>query len=340
MKAVTITRAGAPEVLKVKEYPEPKTRPDEVKIQVNAAGVNYADILARKGLYPDAPKLPAVVGYEVAGKVSEVGNNVDQFNAGDRVLAVTRFGGYSDTVVVNTSQAFHIPDNLADAQAAAIPVNYFTAQLLVQMSALQKGETVLIHNAGGGVGLALIDIAGKLGARILGTASAAKHERLKKRGVDETIDYRSENWKKELMQLTDGKGADVIFDPLGGVNWKKSYSALRATGRLGFFGVSDVTASNLFGQLKYLSLLRSMPIFTPVQLMNQNKGVFGVNLAHLWSESDKMRSFIERLIEGVESGWVRPHVDAAFTFDEAAQAHRYIEDRKNFGKVILIPEEV
>ena len=154
MRQVVIRRFGAPDVLEMRERPDPDPSPADIRIRVRAAGINFADILARLGLYPDAPKPPMVVGYEVAGSIDAVGRDVVGFAEGDRVVALTRFGGYSDTVVVPTAQAFHFPDELSDSEAAAVPVNYLTASLaLYRMAALAPGETVLVHNAGGGVGV-------------------------------------------------------------------------------------------------------------------------------------------------------------------------------------------
>ncbi len=338
MKAVTIPRYGSPDVLEIRDYPNPETGVDEIKIKVKAAGINFADILARKGLYPDAPSAPVVVGYEVAGEVLEAGRDAGDFKPGDRVTALTRFGGYANRVVVKHNQVFPTPDNLSDIEAAAIPVNYLTAWQLVEMSGLTRHDTLLIHNAGGGVGLAVIDLAVKKGARILGTASSAKHDRLRARGLDICIDYRKEDWVQKVLEHTGGKGADVIFDPLGGAYWKKNYQVLRKTGRLGMFGISEVTESALPGVLRFIPMLRKLPFYSPIKLMNDNKGVFGVNVGKLWREQDKVSMWAKEILKGAAEGWVNPHVDAAFTFEEAEEAHRYIENRRNFGKVVLLPD--
>ncbi len=338
MRQILITQAGPPSVLKVVERPEPDVSAGMVKIQVKAAGVNFADILARKGLYPDAPKLPCVVGYEVAGEVVEIGEGVDPGLENKAVIALTRFNGYSEFVVVSVNQIFLKPEKLSFEEAAAIPVNYLTAyQLLVVMGGLRKGETVLIHNAGGGVGLAALDIARHIGARTIGTASARKHEFLKQRGLDEAIDYRTENWLGRVLELTNGKGVELVIDPIGGKNWRLSYKALRATGRLGMFGVSTVTEGGAGSKLNFIPVLMQMPFYHPLGLINRNKGVFGVNMGHLWNEGEKVREWGLDILKGVEEGWVRPHVDKVFPFDQAAEAHQYIENRQNIGKVILIP---
>src|SRR5215813_13858274 len=233
MRAIVTTGNGDVRVMKVEERPDPTPARGEVLVRVKAAGLNFADILARQGLYPDGPPKPCVMGYEVSGVVESAGKDVNSSLVGKSVVAMTRFGGQSDLVVVKAAQMFEKPEKLTFEQAAAIPVNYLTAYaLLVVMGSLHAGESVLIHNAGGGVGLAALDIAKKVGAVSYGTASSGKHQFLKERGLDHPIDYRKQDWQPQLMQLTNGRGVDLIIDPLGGANFKKSYNALRHTGRL------------------------------------------------------------------------------------------------------------
>jgi NADPH:quinone reductase-like Zn-dependent oxidoreductase len=338
MKQIFITGHGGPEKLKIQEAPDPTPGEGTLRIRVKASGINFADILARQGLYPDSPKIPCVVGYEVSGAVDAAGKGAGESWVGKDVIAMTRFGGYSDVVVVPANQVFERPASLTHEQCAAIPVNYLTAwQLLVVMGSLSEHETVLIHNAGGGVGLAAIDIARHIGARILGTASTGKHAFLKQRGLHEAIDYRTQDWTVELKRLTDGRGVELIIDPMGGSHWKKSYKALRNTGRLGMFGISAVTESSLFGPLRLLPVALGMPFFHPIPLMNNNRSVFGVNLGHMWHEGHKIRVWMEALLRGVSEGWVRPHVDKAFGFDQAGEAQAYMEARRNIGKVVLQP---
>ncbi|MCH7679290.1 zinc-binding dehydrogenase [candidate division KSB1 bacterium] len=338
MRQIVIPKYGGVNVFRIEEKPDPQPGKDEVLIRVKASGINFADILARQGLYPDAPKRPMVVGYEVSGVVESVGEDTDENLKGKEVLATTRFHGYSDAVVVRAAQIFDKPKSLSFEQAAAIPVNYLTAyQLLITMGALKKEESVLIHNAGGGVGLAALDIAKKIGATTYGTASSGKHDFLKQRGLDYAIDYRTENWLQKLKVLTDGKGVELVLDPLGGTSWKKSYQALRATGRLGMFGISTATESGLGAKLSLLKVALQMPWFNPVGLMNTNKSVFGVNLGRMWGEAEKAGRWMQEILDGVEEGWVQPHVDKTFFFEKVGEAHAYIEARKNIGKVILVP---
>ena len=340
MQQIVITKYGKPKVLKIQEKENPRPAGDELVIQVSASGINFADILARKGLYPDAPKPPCVVGYEVAGIVESAGNDAHSNKIGKRVLAFTRFGGYSSKVNIPADAVYEIPKSLSFEQAVAVPVSYLTAyQLLVVMGGLKKGESVLIHNAGGGVGLAALDIARHIGAVTFGTAGPGKHDFLRERGLIHVIDYHTQDFLSTVLEITEGKGVELVIDPLGGKHWKNSYKALRAAGRLGMFGVSTVSGSGGGKILPFLRLLWRMPWYNPIMLMNANKSVFGVNMLHMFHEVDKIRGWMKHILKGVEDGWVRPHVDKVFSFAEAGEAHAYIEARKNIGKVVLMPEE-
>ena len=324
--------------MRVEERPDPQPKSGQVTVRVKAAGLNFADILARQGLYPDGPPKPCVMGYEVSGTIESVGPGIDPDLAGRPVIAMTRFAGQAELVAVSFAQTFDKPDSLTFEEAAAIPVNYLTAwALLVTMGGLKKDEAVLIHNAGGGVGLAALDIAKHIGARTFGTASAGKHEFLRARGLDHPIDYREQDWLPVLMSLTDNRGVELIIDPLGGPNWKKSYRALRPTGRMGVFGMSVASASGITGKVRALKAILAMPRFNPIGLMNRNKGVFGLNLGHMWGEGEKVAGWTREIMTGVAEGWIKPHVDRAFPFDQIQEAHTHIESRRNTGKVVLVP---
>jgi len=338
MRAIVTTANGDVRVMKVEERPDPTPAKGEVLVRVKAAGLNFADILARQGLYPDGPAKPCVMGYEASGVVESAGEGVDRNRIGQEVIGMTRFSGQAELVAVPEAQVFEKPEKLSFEEGAAIPVNYLTAwALLVAMGGLQKDEAVLIHNAGGGVGLAALDIAKHIGAKTFGTASPSKHQFLKERGLEHAIDYRNQDWLPVLMELTNGRGVELVIDPLGGKNWEKSYRALRSTGRMGMFGMSVASASGIRGKLRALKAIAQMPRFNPIKLINRNRGVFGLNLGHMWGEGEKVARWTQEIMRGVAEGWVRPHVDRAFSFEQIADAHRYMEDRKNTGKVVLIP---
>jgi NADPH:quinone reductase-like Zn-dependent oxidoreductase len=340
MRQIWITRAGAPEVLQIKEAPDPEPQAGEVRIRVEASGINFADILGRLGLYPDLPPIPVVPGYEVSGRIDAAGAGVDTGWIGRDAFALTRFGGYSDTVCVPVKQVFERPPGMSAQEAAAIPVNYFAAwQLLVIMGSLKRDETVLIHSVGGGVGIAATQLAKHLGARVIGTASAAKHAEMRALGVDHLIDYRTEDFETRVREVTGGRGVELILDPVGGESWKKGYRILAPTGRLGVFGISAAATGKGRSLLGMLRLLAGVPWlqFNPLSLMNANKGVFGVNQGHLWGEIDRLRGWAEALVALWRQGVVKPKIARSFRFDEAAAAHHFIQDRKNIGKVLLVP---
>jgi synaptic vesicle membrane protein VAT-1 len=338
MKKIVMTKAGGPEVLTIQEVPELQPANGEVRIAVKAAGLNFADILARLGLYRDAPKFPCTLGYEVSGIIDAVSPTVDASWLGKEVFALTRFKGQAEQVVVGVNQVFEKPASLSFEQAAAIPVNYLTAyQLLLVMGGLKSHETILIHNAGGGVGLAALEFANHIGAETFGTASSGKHTFLKGRGLHHAIDYRNQDWKAELLKLTNQRGVDLIIDPIGGSNLRQSYRALCSTGRLGMFGISTVAERGLNGKLQLLKMAAQTPIFHPFELINNNKGVFGVNLGKLWHEHKKLNLWMNDILQGHQEGWINPHVDKVFPFSQVGEAYSYIEERKNIGKVILVP---
>jgi synaptic vesicle membrane protein VAT-1 len=336
MRQVVIPRYGPPDVFETREFPDPSPGDGEIRIRVRAAGVNFADVLARLGLYPDAPKPPLVVGYEVAGHIDAVGRSVVGIAEGDRVVALTRFGGYADTVVVPADQAFHFPDDLSDAEAAAVPVNYLTASLaLYRMAALAPGETVLVHNAGGGVGIAATQLARLRRATVIGTASAFKHDALRTFGVDHAIDYRHANVADEVSALTHGRGVDVILDPIGGRSFMASYRMLAPLGRLIVFGLSAAAPGERRSVWHAFRAWLSTPRFNPLSLINRNRGVFGLHIGHLWGERRQLAPVMEMLISELRAERLKPVVARTFPLERAADAHRFIQSRQNIGKVVL-----
>lgn len=344
MRQVWIPRTGAPDVLEVREAPDPAPGPGEVLVAVEAAGVNFADVLARQGLYPDAPALPAVVGYEVAGTVAGLGDGVEGLVEGDPVIALTRFGGYSSHVIAPAAAVFPRPAGMSAEDGAAIPVNYLTAfQMMVVMGSVRHARElggrrmrVLVHGASGGVGTACADLGVIYGVELFGTASPGKHDYVRQRGYHHAIDYRHDDFVEEVLDLTGGEGVDLVLDPIGGEHWSRSLDALAPSGRLVVYGVSTVTGG---GRLALAQMALKVPWLrtSPFALMNANHGVLGVNLGHLWEARDRVAGWARTLLAYAEVGKVKPHVDRVFSFDEAAEAHRYIEERKNRGKVLLRP---
>ncbi len=343
MKAVVLTGTGGYDVLRVEERPDPSVGPGEVRIAVKAAGINFADTMARVGLYPDAPKPPCVLGYEVAGEIESVGEGVSEHAIGDRVVAGTRFGGQAELVTVPADQALPLPAELSFEQGAAFPVNYGTAYAaLIMMGSLREGNRVLIHAAGGGVGISATQIARNAGAEIFGTASASKHDAIRAQGVDHPIDYRSLDFEQEVMRLTDGEGVDLVIDALGPTSFRKDYRLLRAGGRLVMYGLSENSKEGKRSiplTLKSLAAMpgATMPWWKSLMVMNENKGVFGLNMLKWWDSEGNLDRVVEPLMSDLEAGRLQPVVAEAFPFERAGDAHKFIAERRNVGKVVLFP---
>ena len=343
VKAVVLTGTGGYDVLQVREMPDPPLGPGEVRIGVKAAGINFADTMARVGLYPDAPKTPCVLGYEVAGEIESVGEGVTEHEVGDRVVAGTRFGGQAELVTVPAEQALPLPEKLSFEQGAAFPVNYGTAYAaLIIMGSLRKGDRVLIHAAGGGVGISATQIARNEGAEIFGTASASKHDAIRAQGVAHAIDYRNQDFEAEVMRLTNGEGMDLVIDALGPTSFRKDYRLLRPGGRLVMYGLSENSKGGKRSiplTLKSLAAMptAAMPWWKSLLVMNENKGVFGLNMLKWWDKEGSLDRLVEPLTAELEAGRLDPVVAEAFPFEQAGEAHRFIAERRNVGKVVLFP---
>lgn len=332
MRSVVITKHGPPEVLQVQERPDPVPGPGELLVEVKAAGINFADLMARIGLYPDAPKPPTVVGYEVAGTVSALGEGVEGFSIGDRVMAGTRFGGYSELVAAKVPDVARLPDSISFEQGAAVPVNYLTAYVgLIRYGTLEPGERVLIHAAAGGVGIAATQIAKARGAEVYGTASPAKHDAIRGFGVDHPLDYTTPGWDSAVPPL------DVVMDAVGGRSFRTSYNLLRAGGRLVAFGASSVVSGEKRNLVTAARAALSMPRFNLIKQMSASKAVIGLNLLTLWDEMGSLERYIGELERMLGDGTAVPVVAESFPFDRAPDAHRFITERRNVGKVILTP---
>ncbi len=340
MKQIWIPKTGAPSVLELRDAPDPTPQADQVRIKVEASGVNFADLMARLGVYPDAPKLPAVVGYEVAGTIDRVGSEVDESMLHQRVLAVTQFGGYATHVVLPKSQVLVLPSELEIRRAAAIPVNGLTAwMMLEEMGRVRKSDRVLVHSAGGGVGLMALDLLKWRGATAIGLASTQKHDALYARGYDRLFPSDAQDNANNLAKEAP---FDLILDPIGGASWAKSFELLRSGGRLVCFGFSK----NVTGpQKKWMRIAQNMwdvplRIFNPLTLLNANKGVLGVNMGRMWQETERLSEWLKQLLQLFGQGILRPHVSHAFPFSQASEAHQILHRRANLGKVVLVPDDI
>lgn len=336
MRQVWITKAGAPEVLQVREAPDPEPGPGEVRVRVKACGINFADLMARVGLYPDAPPLPCVVGYEVSGVVDRVGEGVS-LAEGARVFAMPKFGGYTDTLVVPAAQAFRMPSAMSFEQAAAMPVAYLTAyNMMIYTGNLRRGARVLVHSAAGGVGLAALELARARGAVVYGTASKGKHEFLREKGCDHPLDSAGDVYAEARALLGD-KGFDLVLDPVGGESWKKAYAMLEKNGRLCCFGMSAAGSGKTRSLWTAAMALLRTPKFSPMDLMDKNRTVTGCNMGHLFDRLEQLTEQFDALVQMAEDGQISPFVDRTFSFEEAPAAHHYLHDRKARGKVLLVP---
>ncbi len=337
MRALVNVKAGGPEVLQVQSKADPVPKPGEVLIRVKRAGLNFADISARVGLYPDAPKFPMVMGYEVSGVIEALGEGVTHFSKGDRVVSLCRFGGQAELVAIPADQPRKIRDGLSFDEAAALPVNGLTAfHMLFWVAPIQKGMTVLIHMAAGGVGLLAIQLCKTVpDITIIGTSSASKHEFLKAQGVHHCIDYRTKDYVQEVMAITKGHGVDRVLDALGGPDWEKGFNLLKPGGHLHCFGWANMVDGNKRSLITVVRQFLQLKKYSPMELMDKNRGVSGTNMGHLWGEAELMGHHLERLLQLNAEGKLSPRVDKVFPLEEAGAAHQYIQDRKNIGKVLL-----
>jgi NADPH:quinone reductase-like Zn-dependent oxidoreductase len=339
MRRVVFPRYGSPDVLRIESVPVPTPRPHEVVVDVAFAGVNYADVLARRGFYKWAPPPPTCVGFEIAGTISAVGREVTELRAGDRVMGVTRFGGYTDAIAIEAARAWKIPDPMPLDVAAAIPAVYVTAwHAIVEVARARRGESILIQAVAGGVGTAALQIAKHLGLVTFGTASRPeKLAKAKALGLDHAIDYAKSDFETEVMRLTGGRGVDFVLDSLGGAGLRKGYRCLARHGHLVTIGAAEVAPSGR----DPLALLRAGVelarggLFHPFQLIEDNRGIAGVQVLLLWDELDYLRAAAAALLALWEQGAIAPVIDSIVPLERAADAHRRLESRATTGKLLL-----
>ncbi len=336
MRVLVNARHGGPEVLVVEERPTPTPPAGKVRLRVERSGLNFADVAARVGLYPDAPKPPMVLGYEVAGVVDEVGQGVTELAQGDRVLALTHFGGHASHVVVTPTLVRRIPAAMSFDAAAAIPVNYLTAlHMLRYVAPVQPGMSVLLQMAAGGVGLAALEILKAIGGvTVLARASTAKHALLQQKGATHCLDSRAP-YVDEVRALTGGRGVDRVIDALGGADWKRGYELLAPAGHLVCFGWANMVPGTTRQPLHVAREFLRLPLFNPMQLMSANKAVSGVNLGHLWTEAKLMGGHLDALLELFSRGALAPHVDSVIPLSDAKRAHERLQSRASVGKVLF-----
>ncbi|HJN97968.1 MAG TPA: zinc-binding dehydrogenase, partial [Candidatus Marinimicrobia bacterium] len=314
-QSIFVTKHGVPDVLKLKSDSLKEPIIGEVCVKIKYSGINFADIMGRMGLYPTAPKPPYVPGFEIAGIIEKTGDDKTKNLVGRAVVGLSRFHGYSTHTNVPVNQLFFINEKWLDV-AAAIPVNYLTAYfMMIHQAAIRENEWFLIHGIGGGVGIAALQIAQHLGVKIIGTCSGWKHDQIREMGVEHLIDYRSENFKDRVLEITDGNGADVIIDSLGGKALKDSFGCLAEFGRLISYGFSKAAPGTKKNILKILPEYLGMPKFNPMHLMSKNKGVFGFHLGLIKKRQDLVKKYGSLLLKWLDDGIISPKVDAVFPLE-------------------------
>ncbi len=334
-RRIAIMKAGSPSVLKILEMPMPVPKEGEVCIEVHFAGINFADTLMRLGLYQPRPPFPFTPGYELSGTIHSIGEGVSNFDVGQRVVAAMPTGGQSSHVAVKTSRVIPVPDDMGLDAAAAMPVTYLTAHhMLHYLGHMKKGDTVLIHGGAGGVGTAALQLCQWAGIeRVWATASGSKSEIIEKFGGI-AIDRHNDDFVDIVKNATDGRGVDHILDPIGGDNLTRSLSVLAEGGRLYTYGMSAAAPSSKRSLIRAFLAWRKTPKFDPLKLMIRNRGVFGVHMG-TWKDEDAMSEQLYKIMEGIKLGHLKPVIDSVFDAEDVADAHQYIHDAKNIGKVLL-----
>jgi NADPH:quinone reductase len=324
MRAMIASRWGEPSELEHAEVPEPRPGPDEVLVETRAVGCNFPDILMIQGKYQTKPPLPFSPGHEVAGVVRDVGAGVTRVRPGQRVLALVSWGAYAERVVAPGPRVFAVPDAMPFEEAAAFGLVYQTAYCaLVHRGALQAGEWLLVHGAAGGVGLAAVQLGRALGARVIATAGTpTKLEVARQSGAEVLIDYRTEDWVERVKTATGGRGADVIYDPVGGDVFDGSSRCIAFEGRILVIGFAG-------GRI---------PSIAANRILLKNMSVVGV----YWGRyQDENPSLVERWMDALfalyEKKQIRPVVYATYPLREAARALKALADRESHGKVVLTP---
>ena len=332
---VVLTGSGGLSKVTTQEMQTPECGPNDVRIRVAYAGINFADLLMRLGLYQPRPPYPFTPGYEASGVVDAVGKGVSNVRVGDRVVAGMRHGGQSSMVICDASGVIGLPDEIPLDVAASTPVTYMTAyHILKHLGHIQPHHSVLVHGGAGGVGTAALQICKWFGVKnVFATSSASKHHIIQEYGAM-AIDRHNEDFVQRIKQETKGKGVDFVLDPIGGGNLRRSLSVVSEGGALYCYGLSAAAPSSKRSLLKAMMALRKTPKFEPLKLMNKNRGVFGIHMG-TWSDEVVMQSHMEALFQGISDGHLAPIIDRCFSSHEVGQAHNYLHDAKNIGKVLL-----
>lgn len=335
--AVLVKQGNAKEAFEIREIDNPKLGELDVLIQAEGFGLNFADVMARNGLYKDAPPMPSVLGYDMVGKVVETNSPESAHLLGKRVVAMTRFGGYAEFAKTDYRACAVISDSMDMTKAAALATQYCTAYYAAyECTNLYEGDHVLIHAAAGGVGTALTQLAKNKGCTVYGTTSSdAKFEYLKNNGVDNPINYLKTDYQKELLKISQGQKLDVAFNSVGGSTFKKDWQLLEKGGTSIIYGAAERSGKK-GGKLATLGLAWNFGIFSPIQLLMNSKGIIGVNMLRI---ADYKPLIIKRCLEEVvrltENGTLNPEIGGTFPIEEIGEAHAFLESRKSTGKIAV-----
>lgn len=335
MKAIYLQKYGsAKEAFVVKETKIPTPKEDEVLIKVKYSGLNFADVIARRGMYPDAPKNPALLGYDVSGEISAVGENVTEFKIGQQVVAMTRFGGYAEYAVTNKNGVAVVPYRYDMAAATVLATQACTAYYCAEdCVTLHKGDKVLIQAAAGGVGSLLVQIAKHRGCIVYGTASTGKQDFIKKLGVDYAIDYTKDNFYDVIKG--NGHQLDTVFDSLGGTAFAKGVKLLAPGGKMVCYGAAEQLESRK-NKLKLISLAVGFGLFSPISLLMQSKSIITVNMLRIADfKQSVFNEVLQNVIKMADQKIITPHVSKVFPALDIAEAHDFLESRQSTGKVVL-----
>jgi len=337
MKAIFLIKTGKPETaFEAREIPVPVPEENQVLIKTEASGLNFADVMARLGMYKDAPPIPCILGYELVGRIEKIGKGVRNLIAGQRVLTFTRFGAYAEYVVADYRGVVPIPQDMDAGVACALATQYCTAWYAAEeMVKLNEGDHVLVNAAAGGVGIALVQIAKRKKCIVYGTCgSDEKIEFLKKSGVDFPINYLKQDFYEAIRNIRGKQGLDVVFDSVGGSNFKKGKNLLGHGGRIVGYGAAERVGGSSF--FSTLSLAWNFGFFSPITLIMKSQAIIGVNMLRIAeTKPEILQRCIQQVLTLTMQGELKPHVGGIFPAERISEAHAFLESRKSIGKIIV-----
>ena len=338
MKQAVVTKFGAPSVIKIRDIDIPEPKNNEIRIKVNFSGINFAEIMMRMGLYPGAGKPPCPIGAEASGIIDKIGKDVpSEFKINQKVMAFSFGGTHASYICVPSDVVMPVPESYSMEEAAGFPVVFFTAyMMLFDLGNLKSEDKVLIHGGGGGMGTSLIQLCNAIGATTHTTCSKWKHEKLYQFGVDKCVDYSEKEYLDKLNSLSESVGGyDIIIDPLGGRSWKQSYKLLSSMGKLIVYGDQSFVSGYKRSIITMFGEYFTVPKFNPLKLISKNKSIMGFHLGRLQNSESKLKLAGKSLSKIISTHNIKPIIGAVFSYNQIPDAHKYIQDRKNLGKVLI-----